>query len=121
MADKLISELLDLPTQVRKGDFILNLARGVTEPEVTLKSYYATPQLQESFDDSLNTNLKINNFLILVRKGTIFRPGIEKDSVHRSLGQIDADRPRIRRLSGLPREFSSTRRQRIPVSRVPAV
>ena len=54
MADKLISELLDLPTQVRKGDFVLNLARGVTEPEVTLKSYYATPQLQESFDDSLN-------------------------------------------------------------------
>ena len=36
MPDKLISELLDLPERVRKGDFVLNLSKGVTEPEKTL-------------------------------------------------------------------------------------
>jgi hypothetical protein len=38
MREKLISELLDLPDKVRKGDFVLNLAKGVTEPEKTLES-----------------------------------------------------------------------------------
>ncbi len=31
--EKLISELLILPERVRKGDFVLNLSKGVTEPE----------------------------------------------------------------------------------------
>ena len=39
----LISELLDLPEQVRKGDFVLNLSEGVTEPEQTLDEYVVTP------------------------------------------------------------------------------
>ncbi len=51
---KLISELLDLPERVRKGDFVLNLAQGVTEPEKTLQRYVVTPQLVECFGDSLN-------------------------------------------------------------------
>ena len=51
---KLISELLDLPEQVRSGDFVLNLSKGVTEPEKTLERYVVTPQLVECFDDSLN-------------------------------------------------------------------
>src|SRR3954447_11822028 len=51
--DKLISELLILPERVRKGDFVLNLSRGVTEPEQTLDQYVVTPQLLESFDDAL--------------------------------------------------------------------
>jgi len=36
MPEKLISELLILPEKVHKGDFVLNLSRGVTEPEKTL-------------------------------------------------------------------------------------
>jgi hypothetical protein len=53
MAEKLISELLDLPERVRKGDFVLNLSKGVTEPERTLEQYVVTPQLADCFDDAL--------------------------------------------------------------------
>ena len=51
--DKLISELLILPERVRKGDFVLNLSKGVTEPEKTLEQYVVTPQLVACFDDAL--------------------------------------------------------------------
>ena len=51
---KLISELLDLPERVRKGDFVLNLSQGVTEPQKTLERYVVTPQLVECFNDCLN-------------------------------------------------------------------
>ena len=51
---KLISELLDLPERVRRGDFVLNLSKGVTEPQDTLERYVVTPQLVECFNDSLN-------------------------------------------------------------------
>src|SRR5262245_10567485 len=51
--EKLISELLILPERVRKGDFVLNLSRGVNEPEKTLDQYVVTPQLLECFDDAL--------------------------------------------------------------------
>ncbi|MGO9469323.1 MAG: hypothetical protein ACLQVF_34805, partial [Isosphaeraceae bacterium] len=52
--EKLISELLILPERVRKGDFVLNLSTGVTEPETTLEQYVVTPQLVECFDVALN-------------------------------------------------------------------
>jgi hypothetical protein len=51
--EKLISELLDLPERVRPGDFVLNLSKGVTEPEKTLEQYVVTPQLVACFDDAL--------------------------------------------------------------------
>ena len=51
---KLISELLDLPERVRKGDFVLNLSTGVNEPEKTLKQYVVTPQLAECFGEALS-------------------------------------------------------------------
>src|SRR4051794_23911351 len=51
--EKLMSELVILPERVRKGNFVLNLSRGVTEPEKTLDRYVVTPQLLESFDDAL--------------------------------------------------------------------
>lgn len=54
MPEKLLSELLDLPDRVRKGDFVLNLAQGVTQPEKTLEHYVVTPQLATSFDDALD-------------------------------------------------------------------
>ena len=52
--EKLISELIQLPERVRKGDFVLNLSRGVTEPEKTLDQYVVTPQLIACFDDALS-------------------------------------------------------------------
>jgi len=51
--DKLIADILDLPERVRKGDFVLNLSKGVTEPEKTLAQYVVTPQLVSCFDDAL--------------------------------------------------------------------
>ncbi|AGA26315.1 DUF6079 family protein [Singulisphaera acidiphila] len=53
MPERLISELLILPERVRKGDFVLNLSKGVTDPKKTLEDYVVTPQLVECFDDAL--------------------------------------------------------------------
>jgi hypothetical protein len=51
----LISELLDLPEQVHRGDFVLNLSEGVTadKAERTLADYVVTPQLADAFDNAL--------------------------------------------------------------------
>ena len=54
MPEKLISELLDLPERVRKGDFVLNLSKGITEPDLTLDQYVVTPQLADCFDNALD-------------------------------------------------------------------
>ncbi len=53
--DRLISELLDLPEQVHRGDFVLNLSEGVTaeKAERTLADYVVTPQLADAFDNAL--------------------------------------------------------------------
>lgn len=45
----LIRELLDIPTQVHKGDFVLRLTEGVTHPQQTLQSYVVTPELATRF------------------------------------------------------------------------
>ncbi len=48
-----IKDVLDLPEKVHRGDFVLNLAEGVTDPEKTLASYVITPQLEECFREAL--------------------------------------------------------------------
>src|SRR5919109_253368 len=53
MPEKLISDLIFVPERVRKGDFVLNLSKGVTEPDKTLEQYVVTPQLAGCFDDAL--------------------------------------------------------------------
>jgi hypothetical protein len=50
---KLTSELLIAPERVRKGNFVLNLSKGVTKPDETLDEYVVTPQLVECFDKAL--------------------------------------------------------------------
>lgn len=52
---KYIHELLDLPPQVHKGDFVLNLAAGVSDSNATdtLRNYVVTPQLEKCFDLAL--------------------------------------------------------------------
>ncbi|HEY8665871.1 MAG TPA: hypothetical protein VIL86_04355, partial [Tepidisphaeraceae bacterium] len=52
---KYIKDLLDLPTQVNKGDFVLNLAAGVAQSNAaaTLRNYVVTPQLVGCFDQAL--------------------------------------------------------------------
>ena len=50
-----IRELLDLPSQVSKGDFVLNLSAGVSanNASATLRNYVVTPQLEACFDQAL--------------------------------------------------------------------
>ena len=54
MPEKLISELIELPEKVRKGDFVLKLSEGVSKPEKTLDQYVVTPQLVACFEDALS-------------------------------------------------------------------
>ena len=53
--DVLISDLLDLPDQVHRGDFVLNLSEGVTADHAaaTLRDYVVTDQLAAAFDNAL--------------------------------------------------------------------
>lgn len=49
----LLRDLIQIPEQVFKGDFVLKLVEGVTEPERTLRDYVVTPQLVGAFDQAL--------------------------------------------------------------------
>lgn len=49
----LIKDLIPIPEQVQRGDFVLNLASGVEQAEQTLRDYVVTPQLARCFDDAL--------------------------------------------------------------------
>jgi chromosomal replication initiation ATPase DnaA len=49
-----IKDLLDLPRQIRKGDFVLALSEGLERPERTADSYVVTPALRDAFDTALD-------------------------------------------------------------------
>jgi hypothetical protein len=49
-----IKELLDIPEQVQRGDFVLRLSEGVNRAEETLRDYVVTPELQACFDNALS-------------------------------------------------------------------
>ena len=53
MPPVLIKDLLDLPEQVSRGDFVLRLTEGVARPDETLRDYVVTPQLVGCFDQAL--------------------------------------------------------------------
>lgn len=48
-----LKDLIDLPAQVRQGDFVLRLSEGVQHAEQTLENYVVTPQLAGCFDRAL--------------------------------------------------------------------
>ena len=50
----LIKELINIPEQVNKGDFVLRLTEGVQNPKQTLKNYVVTDQLAKCFDHALS-------------------------------------------------------------------
>lgn len=50
----LISDLIDIPDRVHRGDFVLTLASAVDDPRAVLKDYVVTPQLVACFDDALS-------------------------------------------------------------------
>ena len=50
----LVHDLLDLPSAVRKGDFVQGLADGIARPELTLRDYAITPKIVQSFQAALS-------------------------------------------------------------------
>jgi len=49
----LIRDLIRLPEQVHRGDFVLRLSEGIERSDETLRDYVVTPQLAAAFDDAL--------------------------------------------------------------------
>jgi hypothetical protein len=49
-----VRDLFDIPEQVRKGDFVVNLADGVTHAEETAKSYVVTHGVHDALDKALS-------------------------------------------------------------------
>ncbi len=49
----LLKDLILIPERVHQGDFVLQLSKGVTEPEQTLRDYVVTPQLVDAFSNAL--------------------------------------------------------------------
>lgn len=49
----LIKDLISIPEKVHQGDFVLQLSKGVTDAEQTLRDYVVTPQLVDAFDNAL--------------------------------------------------------------------
>lgn len=49
----LLRDLIHIPEQVHKGDFVLKLTDGVRDPKATLGNYVFTPQLLNAFDQAL--------------------------------------------------------------------
>ena len=50
----LISELIEVPEAVHSGDFVLNLAQGISQIEKTVADYVVTPELAARFDEALS-------------------------------------------------------------------
>ncbi|MCF3648627.1 hypothetical protein [Synoicihabitans lomoniglobus] len=48
-----IKDLIQIPDHVGKGDFVLRLSEGVTDPAGTVRHYQVTPQLVKCFDEAL--------------------------------------------------------------------
>ncbi len=45
----LLSELIEIPHEVHKSDFVISLKSAIEQPERTIADYVVTPQLEASF------------------------------------------------------------------------
>lgn len=50
----LIADLIDIPEQVHKSDFVISLKSAIQDPDRTLADYVVTPQLADCFDEALS-------------------------------------------------------------------
>lgn len=50
----LLADLIDIPEQVHKSDFVISLATAIGDPSRTLEDYVVTPQLVDCFDRALS-------------------------------------------------------------------
>ena len=48
-----IKDLIEIPERIGRGDFVLRLSEGVTDPKGTVDHYQVTPQLVKCFDEAL--------------------------------------------------------------------
>lgn len=46
----LLRDLIDIPTEVHKSDFVVSLEGGIADPDKLLREYVVTPQLVDAFD-----------------------------------------------------------------------
>lgn len=53
MSDIMLKDLIEIPTEVHKADFVISLADGIDEPARTVDSYVVTDQLVGCFDSAL--------------------------------------------------------------------
>ncbi len=53
MTTSRVRDLFDLPSQIRKGDFVVKLAETVSRPEETAETFVVTPALRDAFDRAL--------------------------------------------------------------------
>lgn len=51
--DPLLKDLIDIPTEVHRADFVISLADGIDEPKRTVDEYVVTDQLLDCFDRAL--------------------------------------------------------------------
>jgi hypothetical protein len=49
----LLKDLISIAERVNQGDFTLQLSKGVTDPDQTLRLYVVTPQLVDAFSNAL--------------------------------------------------------------------
>ena len=49
----LLRDLITIPEAVHSGDFVMNLAEGVSDSEATLRHYVVTTQLERAYDNAL--------------------------------------------------------------------
>ncbi|AXV04977.1 Bacteriophage (PhiC31) resistance protein PglY [Euzebya pacifica] len=50
----MLQDLIHIPHEVHKSDFVMALKDGVTQADATLDAYVVTPQLAECFDEALS-------------------------------------------------------------------
>lgn len=53
MSDTLLKDLIEIPTEVHRADFVISLSDGIDEPERTVDTYVVTDQLVECFNRAL--------------------------------------------------------------------
>jgi hypothetical protein len=53
VTDRLLKELVNIPTSVQKSDFVVSLSGGIHDPQRTVDDYVVTRDLAECFDQAL--------------------------------------------------------------------
>ncbi len=94
----LIRDLIHIPEQIHRDDFVLRLAEGVTNPAQTLRTCVVTPQLVGTFgrsDSQGGGTIQMNTAPL--RRGAPESVGIEVDPTNQRLKRLPAVRLKVLR------------------------